>query len=221
MIIFNIITEFYNFIERPAILNYEFHKFYHFKNRSSFFGVFTMLSNESLLDSYGKRACSSNTQSPEVERLFFFPDHRTRFSQVPERVHRRCSSVLDYSVEWHPFQSVDSHGDPKRKDLLDSFSKFVFNYGVFKTDRYNSSLLSEEIKISFIVCSNWLNHARLVSYTHRFWYLEFKGKDFKIFASMRAFWHSCLFLWTFLLSTVWPCLFPRHGLLEVSPKKDK
>jgi hypothetical protein len=91
----------------------------------------------------------------------------------------------------------------------------VSTYGDFKAGGKIPGLLSEEVKVSFTVCINWLNYARLVSYTHSFWYLEVK--DLKLSASTRASWHSGLFLWTFPLSKEWACLFLRHGLLEASP----
>jgi hypothetical protein len=153
-----------------------------------------MNSNESLLDSYNKRANSNNTQSPEVERLFYFPDERTCSSQVREHNERTCSSVLNSSVEWHPFQRVDNNGIPKQKDLLDCLMKFVIGYGDFKADGKIPGLLSEEVRVSFTVCNNWLNHARLVSYTHSFWYLEFKVKNLRITALMRSSCRSNLFL---------------------------
>jgi hypothetical protein len=74
------------------------------------------------------------------------------------------------------------------------------SFGDFKVDGKIPGLLSEEVRITFTVCNNWLNHAQLVSYTHSFWYLEFKVKDLKIAASTRASWRSGLFLWTFHLS---------------------
>jgi hypothetical protein len=113
---------------------------------------------------------------------------------------------------------VDNNGVPKQKDLLDSLTKFVIGYGDFKADGKIPGFISEEIRVSFTVCNNWLNHARLVSYTHSFWYLEFKSKDFRITAATRSSCCSGLFLWTFPLSKEWACLFLRHGLLEVSPK---
>jgi hypothetical protein len=84
-----------------------------------------MSAKEFFFDSYNKRAWSVNSQFPEVEKPFYFPDERTRSYQVTERNERTSSLVLSSSVEWHPFQRVDSNGVPKRKDFLDLLTKFV------------------------------------------------------------------------------------------------
>jgi hypothetical protein len=122
-----------------------------------------MSAKEFFFDSYDKRAWSVISQSPEDEKLFYFPDERTCSSQVTEHNERTSSPVLSSSLEW--------------KDLIDSLTKFVIGYGDFKADRKIPGHISEEVGISFTVCNDLLNHARLVSYTHSFWYLEFVKCD--------------------------------------------
>jgi hypothetical protein len=56
IIIYNIVSIFYMFSERPTIYVYEFFKFWIFKNGSSFFGVFIVSKQEIIFDSYNKRA---------------------------------------------------------------------------------------------------------------------------------------------------------------------
>jgi hypothetical protein len=126
---------------------------------SSFFGGFIMNTEEIFYDSYNKRVWLVNTQSPEVERLFYFPDERTRSFQGTEHNKRTSSPVLNSSLEWHPFQRVDNNGVPKQKDLLNSLTKFVIGYGDFKADRKVPGFISEEIRVSFTVCNNWMNHS--------------------------------------------------------------
>jgi hypothetical protein len=113
------------------------------------------MSNEEIfLDSYNKKMWIHNTQSPEVERLFYFLDERTRSIQGTEHNEVTGSPVLNSSLEWHLFQSVGSNGIPKRKDLLDSLTKFIIGYGDFKTDGKIPGFVSEEVRVSFIVCNN-------------------------------------------------------------------
>jgi hypothetical protein len=154
IIVFNNLSDFYIFSERPTIYNYEPRKLWIIKDGSSFFGVFIMSGKEFFFDSYDKRAWSVNSQSPEVEKLFYFLDERTRSFQGTERNERTSSLVLSSSIEWHPFQRIDGNGIPKRKNLLDSLTKFIIGYSDFKADGKIPGLMSDEVRVLFTVCNN-------------------------------------------------------------------
>jgi hypothetical protein len=78
-------------------------------------------------------------------------------------------------------------------------------------------LITEEVNVAFTIYINWLNHARVVNFTHVFWYIEFKTNIPVISSLTRFSWRSGAFMWTTPLSREWAGLLPRHALLEASP----
>jgi hypothetical protein len=121
------------------------------------------------------------------------------------------------SEDWHPFQRFDKNGVPKRFDILDTFSKFLSVFDESKAFTKAPNLITEEVNVAFTIYINWLNHARLVNFTHVFWYIEFLTNNSNISTLTRFSWRFGAFMWTTPLSREWAGLFLRHGLLEASP----
>jgi hypothetical protein len=62
---------------------------------------------------------SPDAVSPFFETLYYYPDEKTRGKNTD-------TLLFSFSEDWHPFQRFDKDGIPKRFDILDTFSKFLF-----------------------------------------------------------------------------------------------
>jgi hypothetical protein len=96
--------------------------------------------------------------------------------------------------DWHPFQRFDKDGVPKRFDILDTFSKFLSVFDESKAFTKAPNLITEEVNVAFTICIDWLNHTRLVNFTHVFWYIEFKT-NISVISTLTCFsWRSGAFM---------------------------
>jgi hypothetical protein len=145
--------------------------------------VFKTLVRQSPLGSNERVQGSPNVQSPFYETLYYYPDVKTRVSSLTRA--KDTDSLMSCSSEdWHQFQHFDKNGVPKRFDILDTFSRFlsVFDESKAFTKAPNLS----EVNVAFTIYINWLNHARLVNFTHVFWYIEFKTNN-SVSSTLRRF----------------------------------
>jgi hypothetical protein len=178
--------------------------------------VFKTLVRQSPPGSNERVRGSPDAVSPFFETLFYYPDERTRV--LSETRDKNTDTFSSFSSEdWHPFQRFDKDGVPERFDILNSFSNFLSVFDNSKSSTKTPNLITEEVNVAFTIYINWLNHARVVNFTHVFWYIEFKTNNFVISWLTRFSWHSGAFMWTTPLSREWAGLFLRHGLLEASP----
>jgi hypothetical protein len=129
--------------------------------------VFKTLVRQSPPGSNERVQGSPDAQSPLYERLFYFPDEKTRVSPMTQ-VKNTGAFISNSSEDLHPFQRIDTNGVPKRFDILDTFSKFLSMFDDSKVFTKAPNLITEEVNVAFTVFINWLNHARLVNFTHVF-----------------------------------------------------
>jgi hypothetical protein len=156
---------------------------------------------------------SPDSISPFFETLYYYPDEKTRVFPMT-RDKNTDTFLSSFSEDWHPLQRVDKDGVPKRFDILDTFAKFLSVFDEYKAFANTPNLI---INVAFTLYVNWLNHARLVNFTHVFWYIEFRTSNAVSSTLTRFSWFSGAFMWTTPLSREWAGLSLRHGLLEASP----
>jgi hypothetical protein len=129
--------------------------------------VFKTLVRQSPPESKERVQGSRDSVPTFFESLYYYPDEKTRVSS--ETRDKNTDTVFSLEEkDWHPFHRFNKDGAPIRFDLLKSLSDFLLVFNNSKALVKAPYLITEGVNVAFTVYINWLNHARVVNFTHVF-----------------------------------------------------